>query len=75
MADVTNKVLRAGVKLQSVQEFRTSFDLPITSQAVRYLMREDLIDYIPIGSTGKSVIAIVLTEKTKNYRPKSDYRK
>ena len=57
------KILQKGVKLQSIKEFADSHN--VTPQAVGYLITQDKLDYIKIGSERM----ILLNKKSKDYNP------
>ena len=70
MADILNKVIRPTYqdKLITINEFRNNYASGISSQAIDYAIKNDLIDHMDIG---KRVRIIVLTEKTLGYEPNS----
>lgn len=71
MAEVGKKVLKDH-KVVSVQEFRQKYAENITSQAVKYAIQQDLIDYIKVDPR---VTIIVLTEKTLAYKPNPNIKR
>lgn len=64
--DVRKKILKKSFvdSLMSITDFKDRHG--ISSQAVAYAIREDLIDYIKVSSRVKIV---VLTRKTLDYTP------
>ena len=78
MADLTTSIqVKAGketVELQSLMQFRESHG-NIKNQAVHYAMQNDLIDYILVGSGKAGTRMIVLTEKTKTYKPNNSAKR
>lgn len=68
MAEVSSKVIRPSFegKLKTINEFRKTNGKGISSQAIDYAIKNDLIDYIQFGDR---VRVIVLTPKTLEYVP------
>lgn len=66
MAELTKEVIKSQYKLMSIYEFRMSHGQGVSSQAIGYAIKEELLDYLQID---KRVRVIVLTEKSKSYRP------
>jgi len=65
MAEITSEELKKkNYKTMSKTEFAKSVG-NVTSQALDYVLEQDKIDYIMVGSHR----VIVLTEKTKLYTP------
>ena len=64
MAEVSDKLLKNGFALESVNKFRKRFG--ITCGAVAYAMRTGSIDYVELDERTK---AVVLTERTLQYSP------
>lgn len=66
MAEVSKEVLKEGVKLTTIKDFRDTYAGGVSAQAIAYAIKHDLIDYIQVG---ERVRVIVLTTKSLTYRP------
>lgn len=65
MAELSDAVINKKYEVISTTEFRESLG-NITPQALAYAIKKDLVDFVRISPT---VRIIVLTEKTKSYKP------
>jgi len=66
MAEVSKEVLKDNCVLVSIHEFRHNHAKGISTQAMDYAIKHDLIDYVKIDNM---VRVIALTEKTLSYTP------
>ncbi len=64
--EISNKVIKSPYKLMSVNEFRFEYGAGVTPQAISYACSKDKLDYLKISDSLK---VIVLTEKSKSYKP------
>jgi DNA replicative helicase MCM subunit Mcm2 (Cdc46/Mcm family) len=68
MAEVSSEVVKKGIKLATIKDFRDTYAGGVSAQAIAYALSNDLVDYIRVG---ERVRVIVLTAKSLAYQPNS----
>lgn len=68
MAEISKDVIKKGIKLSTIKDFRDTHAGGVSAQAIAYALENDLVDYIRVGNR---VRVIVLTDKSLSYQPNS----
>jgi hypothetical protein len=70
MADVSKKIIKKGVELCSITDFKKRHN-GLSGQAVDYAISKGLVDYVQVGK----IRFIALTDRSLAYSPKIDKRR
>ena len=69
MANIYGKVFKPRVIVVSVQDFRKNYADNISSQAIKYAIKNDMLDYVKIDHR---INLIVINKKTIKYAKRTN---